>query len=92
MRTRRLMCSGRSSASRAARSTSRGGSCKRRTIACGSLRARVIVKTNQGHQVQSEAGKPLSKPDLSKEQAEKRLQQVERFKHMDKWAARSKRR
>ena len=44
----------------------------------------MIKKTPQGHQVVSEKGKPLSKPNLSKEQAEKRLQQVEFFKHKKK--------
>jgi hypothetical protein len=41
----------------------------------------MIVKTHQGHQVLSEEGKPLSKPNLSEEQAKKRLRQVEYFKH-----------
>lgn len=41
----------------------------------------MIVKTSQGYQVQSEDGKPLSKPDLTREQAEKRLEQVEYFKN-----------
>ena len=40
----------------------------------------MIVKTKQGYQVKSEAGKNLSKPNLSKKQAEKRLKQVEYFK------------
>ena len=40
----------------------------------------MIVKTKQGHQVKSEKGKPLSKPNLTKKQAEKRLAQVEYFK------------
>lgn len=44
----------------------------------------MIVKTAQGHQVQSEAGKPLSKPNLTAPQAEKRLAQVERFKGLSK--------
>ena len=40
----------------------------------------MIKKTPRGYQVTSERGKPLSKPNLSKEQAKKRLQQVEYFK------------
>jgi hypothetical protein len=40
----------------------------------------VIKKTSQGYQVKSSSGKNLSKPDLSKGQAEKRLGQVEWFK------------
>lgn len=47
----------------------------------------VIVKTKQGHQVRSEAGRPLSKPDLTASEARDRLAQVERFKHISKWAA-----
>lgn len=47
----------------------------------------MIVKTKQGHQVRSEAGKNLSKPNLTKGEAEARLAQVERFKHMSKWAS-----
>jgi len=41
----------------------------------------MIVSTKKGFQVVSEKGKPLSKPDLSKEEAEKRLKQVEYFKN-----------
>ena len=40
----------------------------------------MIVKTSKGYQVKSESGKPLSKPNLNKEQANKRLAQVEYFK------------
>ena len=40
----------------------------------------MITKTKQGYQVTSERGKPLSKPNLTKQQAKKRLQQVEYFK------------
>jgi hypothetical protein len=47
----------------------------------------MIVQTPSGHQVRSEAGKNLSAPDLSKEEAKARLAQVERFKHLDKWAS-----
>lgn len=42
----------------------------------------MIKKTKQGYQVTSEKGKPLSKSNLSKEEADKRLQEVEMFKHM----------
>jgi hypothetical protein len=42
----------------------------------------MIRKTSQGYKVVSEKGKPLSKPNLTKAQAEKRLAQVEMFKHM----------
>lgn len=41
----------------------------------------MITKTKSGYQVKSESGKPLSKPNLSKAQANKRLGQVEYFKH-----------
>jgi len=41
----------------------------------------VIVKRGGGYQVKSEGGKNLSKPGLSKAAAEKRLRQVEYFKH-----------
>lgn len=41
----------------------------------------MITKTKSGYQVKSESGKPLSKPNLSKAQANKRLAQVEYFKH-----------
>lgn len=44
----------------------------------------MIKKTSQGYQVKSESGKNLSKPNLSKGQAQKRLQQVEYFKHKGK--------
>lgn len=42
----------------------------------------MIVKTKTGYQVKSHAGKVLSTPDLSKAAAEKRLKQVEMFKHI----------
>lgn len=45
----------------------------------------MIVKTARGHQVQSEKGKPLSKDNLTEEEAKERLAQVERFKNADKW-------
>ena len=44
----------------------------------------MIVKTSKGYQVKSEKGKNLSKPNLTKEQAHKRLRQVEHFKHKKK--------
>lgn len=42
----------------------------------------MIVKTGKGYQVKSEGGKNLSKANLSKAAAEKRLAEVEMFKHM----------
>jgi len=44
----------------------------------------MIKKTKQGYQVKSESGRNLSKPDLSKKEAEKRLRQVEYFKRKGK--------
>lgn len=44
----------------------------------------MIKKTKQGYQVKSEKGKNLSKPNLTKAQAEKRLKQAEFFKHKKK--------
>lgn len=44
----------------------------------------MIKKTSKGYQVKSESGKNMSKPNLSKAQAKKRLQQVEYFKHKGK--------
>ena len=41
----------------------------------------MIVKTKSGYKVVSESGKNLSKPNLSKQQADKRLKQVEYFKN-----------
>jgi len=46
----------------------------------------VIRKTKHGYQVLSEAGKPLSADDLTKEDAQKRLAQVEMFKSMKHFA------
>ena len=40
----------------------------------------MIVKTKQGYQVRSESGRNLSKPNLTKKQAQKRLAQVEYYK------------
>jgi len=42
----------------------------------------MIRKTSKGFQVKSEKGKNLSKGNLTKAQAEKRLAQVEYFKHV----------
>lgn len=44
----------------------------------------MITKTKKGYQVKSESGKNLSKPNLTKEQAQKRLKQVEYFKSKKK--------
>ena len=44
----------------------------------------MITKTKKGYQVKSESGKNLSKPNLTKEQAKKRLAQVEYFKSKKK--------
>lgn len=44
----------------------------------------MIKKTGKGYQVKSEGGKNLSKPNLTKGEAEKRLRQVEYFKHKKK--------
>jgi len=41
----------------------------------------VIRKTSQGYKVVSEKGKNLSRKDLTKEEAEHRLRQIEYFKH-----------
>ena len=41
----------------------------------------MIRKTAKGYVVKSESGKNLSKPNLSKAAAQKRLAQVEYFKH-----------
>ena len=45
-----------------------------------------IKKTKEGYEVVSEhsPGKKLSKTNLSKKDAEKRLQQIEYFKHQKK--------
>ena len=44
----------------------------------------MIKRTSKGYQVKSESGKNLSKPTLTKAEADKRLAQVEAFKHMKK--------
>jgi len=41
----------------------------------------MIRKTKEGYIVESEEGKPLSKSNLTKSEAEKRLKQVEYFKN-----------
>ena len=41
----------------------------------------MIVKTNKGYVVKSEKGKILSRPYTTREEAEKRLKQIEYFKH-----------
>lgn len=41
----------------------------------------MIRKTSSGYKVVARSGKALSKPNLSREQAQKRLRQVEYFKH-----------
>lgn len=44
----------------------------------------MIKKTSKGYVVKSESGKNLSKPNLTKKAAVKRLRQVEWFKHHPK--------
>ena len=44
----------------------------------------MIVKTKSGYQVKSKTGKNLSKPNLTKKQAQKRLKQVEYYKRKKK--------
>jgi hypothetical protein len=44
----------------------------------------MIKKTSQGYKVTSEGGKNLSKPNLTKAQAHKRLAEVEYFKNKKK--------
>lgn len=41
----------------------------------------MIVKTKQGYQVRSESGRNLSKPNLTKQQAQKRLAQVHYYQN-----------
>lgn len=48
----------------------------------------MIRKTSSGYVVRAESGRNLSKPNLSKSEAEDRLSEIEKFKHMDKWAKR----
>lgn len=44
----------------------------------------MIKKTSKGYKVTSETGKNLSKDNLTKDEAVKRLRQVEYFKHHPK--------
>ena len=44
----------------------------------------MIVKTNKGYVVKSEKGKNLSKPYATRQQAQRRLNQVEYFKSRKK--------
>lgn len=44
----------------------------------------MIKKTKSGYQVKSEKGKNLSKPNLTKTEAQKRLKQIEYFKRKGK--------
>lgn len=44
----------------------------------------MIKKTSQGYQVVSHSGRALSKPNLTKKEAESRLKEVEMFKHIRK--------
>lgn len=44
----------------------------------------MIKKTKKGYEVVSEKGKKLSKDNLSKEGAKKRLREIEYFKHKGK--------
>lgn len=44
----------------------------------------MIQKTSKGYVVKSHSGKTLSKPNLTKKAAVKRLRQVEWFKHHPK--------
>jgi hypothetical protein len=41
----------------------------------------MIRKTGKGFEVTSESGKRLSRPNLTRDEAEKRLRQIEYFKH-----------
>ena len=42
----------------------------------------VIKKTSYGYQVKGEKGRNFSRDNLSREQAERRLREVEMFKHL----------
>ena len=44
----------------------------------------MIRRTSKGYKVVSKKGKNLSSDDLSKEGAQKRLREIEYFKHKDK--------
>lgn len=41
----------------------------------------MIVKTSKGHVVKSESGKTLSKPNLTKSQAQARLRQIHYYQN-----------
>ena len=43
-----------------------------------------ITKSKRGYRVTSKTGKPLGKPGLSKKAAQKRLAEIEYFKHKGK--------
>ena len=45
----------------------------------------MIVKTSKGYVVKSEKGKTLSKPYSTKQQAQKRLNQIDYFANKKKW-------
>ena len=47
----------------------------------------MIKKTKKGYKVTSEKGKNLSKDNLTKEEAKKRIQEIEYFKHRDEKSA-----
>ena len=44
----------------------------------------MIKKTSQGHQVVSEKGKPLSKPNLTQAQAKQRIREIHYFEKKNK--------
>jgi len=44
----------------------------------------MIKKTNKGYVVKSESGKTLSRPYKTRRAAERRLHQIEYFKHKNK--------
>ena len=48
---------------------------------CGTWEVKMIVKVKEGYQVLSEKGKHLGGPYKTREEAIKRLRQVEFFKH-----------
>ena len=50
----------------------------------------MIVRTKKGYKVVAHSGKALSRDDLTMDQAEKRLRQVEQFKNMFRGARRKK--
>lgn len=44
----------------------------------------MIKKTKSGYKVTSESGKNLSRKNLTRQEAVKRLHEIEYFKHLDK--------